>query len=87
MLDHAPLNIPKSTTILYSIRLNGEMAFATFPGGTTGEKLLTYLQDILLPTLRPGDIVVMDNLRTHHIQAVEELLHHTGADRPHTVRI
>ena len=48
--------------------------------GTTGDKFLTYLKDILIPTLRPGDIVVIDNLRTHHIQAVGELLHNTGVD-------
>lgn len=79
VVDHAPLNTPKSTTILSSIRLDGEMAFTTFQGGTTGEKFLAYLKDILIPTLRPGDIVVMDNLRTHHIQAVGELLHNAGA--------
>ncbi len=39
-LDHAPLNTPKSTTILSSIRLDGEMAFTTFQGGTTGDKEL-----------------------------------------------
>ena len=80
MVDHAPLNTPKSTTILSSIRLSGELAFTTFQGGTTGDKFLTYLKDVLIPTLRPGDIVVMDNLRTHHIQAVGELLHGAGAE-------
>jgi len=58
-------------------RRNG---FTTFQGGTTGDKFLIYLKDILIPTLRPGDIVVMDNLRTHHIQPVSELLHGVGAD-------
>ena len=70
MVDHTPLNTPKSTTILSSICLDGRLAFTTFQGGTTGNKFLTYLKDVLIPTLRPGDIVVMDNLRTHHIQAV-----------------
>lgn len=79
VVDHTPLNTPKSTTILSSIRLDGELAFATFQGGTTGDKFLTYLKDVLIPTLRPGDIVVMDNLRTHHIQAVSKLLHDAGA--------
>ena len=78
--DHAPLNTPQSTTILSSVRLDGEMAYTTFQGGTTGDKFLTYLKDVLIPTLRSGDIVVMDNLRTHHIQAVSELLHDAGAD-------
>lgn len=79
VVDHAQLNTPKSTTILSSIRLDGELAFTTFQGGTTGDKFLAYLKDVLVPSLRPGDIVVMDNLRTHHIQAVSELLHSVGA--------
>ena len=80
VVDHAPLNTPKSTTILSSIRLGGEMALTTFQGGTTGDKFLAYLRDVLIPTLHPGDIVVMDNLRTHHIPAVKELLHNAGAE-------
>lgn len=79
MVDHTPLNTPKSTTILSSIRLDGRLAFTTFQGGTTGDKFLAYLKDVPIPTLRPGDIVVMDNLRTHHIQAVSELLRGAGA--------
>ena len=79
VVDHVPLSKPKSTTILSSIRLNGELAFTTFQGGTTGTRFLSYLKDILIPTLRSGDVVVMDNLRTHHIQAVAELLHDAGA--------
>ena len=58
-----------------------KVAFTTFQGGTTGDKFLTYLNDVLIPALHPGDIVVMDNLRTHHIQAVGELLHGAGVDR------
>jgi len=80
VVDHAPLNTPQSTTILSSVRLDGEVAFTIFQGGTTGDKFLTYLKDVLIPTLHPGDIVVMDNLRTHHIQAVGELLHDAGAE-------
>ncbi len=80
VVDHTPLNTPKSTTILSSIRLDGTMAFTTFLGGTTADRFLTYLKEVLIPTLRPGDIVVMDNLRTHHIQMVGELLHGAGAE-------
>lgn len=76
--DHVPLKKTKSTTVLSSIRLNGEKAFTTFSGGTTGERFLSYLKDILIPTLRSGDIIVMDNMRSHHIKAVRDLLfqHH-----------
>ena len=63
-VDHAPLNTPQTTTVLSSIRFNG----------TIGERFVAYLKDTLLPTLHPGDIVVMDNLRSHHVKAVGELL-------------
>ncbi len=77
-VDHTPLNTPQTTTILSSIRFNGEKAFTTYQGGTTGKRFVTYLKEILLPTLRPGDIVVMDNMRSHHVQAVRELLEASG---------
>ncbi len=50
----------------------------TYTGGTTGERFLTYLRETLIPTLKPGDIVVMDNMRSHHIKAVGELLRQNG---------
>lgn len=74
VVDHTPLNTPKTTTVLSSIRFNGEKAFTTYQGGTTGERFLTYLKETLVPTLHPGDIVVMDNMRTHRMKAVGELL-------------
>ena len=77
-VDHAPLNTPQTTTILSSIRLDGEKAFTTYQGGTTGERFVQYLKEILLPTLRPGDIVVMDNMRSHHVKAVREILESKG---------
>ena len=78
MVDHTPLNTPKSTTVLSSIRLSGEKAFTTYTGGTTGERFVSYLREILIPTLRPGDIVVMDNMRSHYVRAVGELLRQNG---------
>ena len=77
-VDHAPLNTPQTTTVLSSIRFNGEKAFTTYQGGTTGKRFVAYLKDILLPTLHPGDIVVMDNLRSHHVKEVRELLEAEG---------
>jgi len=77
-VDHIPLNTPKTTTILSSIRFNGEKAFTTYQGGTTGERFVTYLKETLLSTLRPGDIVVMDDMRSHHVQDVRELLEASG---------
>jgi transposase len=42
-------------------------------GGTTGVRFVDYLKTVLIPTLKPGDIVVMDNLRSHHVKDVQKL--------------
>lgn len=73
-VDSAPISTPKNTTILSSIRLNGETAYTTYQGGTTKDKFIDYLKDTLLPTLHDGDIVVMDNMRTHHSKAVKKVI-------------
>ena len=53
---HAPLSTPRAQTVLGSVRLNGQTTHTTYIGGTTGQRFLEYLKDILIPT----DIVVMD---------------------------
>ena len=73
VVDHAPLNTPQTTTILSSIRTDGSHVTVTYSGGTTGDRFTAYLRDHLIPTLKPGDIVVMDNLRSHHVQSVREV--------------
>lgn len=73
-VDNVPLSTPTNTTILSSIRLNGATAFTTYFGGTTAEKFLYYLENILIPTLKKGDIIVMDNMRSHHVKAVREVI-------------
>lgn len=73
-VDKAPLIKPQSTTILSSVRLNGETAFTTYQGGTTCERFIDYLKNVLAPTLEPDDIIVMDNMRTHHSKAVKKVI-------------
>ena len=74
----APLNVPTSQTVLASVRLNGQITYTMYPGGTTGERFLDYLKNVLIPTLHKGDIVVMDNMRSHHVKGVEEVLRAAG---------
>ena len=56
-VDKTPENTPTNTTILSSIRLNGETAYTTYTGGTTGDRFVDYLEKTLIPTLNKGDIV------------------------------
>ena len=74
----APLNVPTSQTVLASVRLNGQITYTMYPGGTSGERFLDYLKNVLIPTLHKGDIIVMDNMRSHHVKGVEEVLRAAG---------
>lgn len=78
-IDHAPLNTPKSTTIVSSINLRGEAEYTFFQGGMKGEKFKEYLKTVLSPRLKSGDIVIMDNLRAHKVEGVKEIIMGTGA--------
>ncbi len=48
-------------------------------GPIDGESFRTYVEKVLVPTLRPGDIVIMDNLGSHKSKAVRQLIRATGA--------
>ena len=78
VIGSVPLNTPKSTTILSSVCLNGTSVYTTYSGGTTGEKFVNYLKNDLIPTLGKEDIVVMDNLRAHHVKEVKETFEEAG---------
>ena len=56
--DKTPLNTPKSTTLLSSVRLDGEMICGYFQGPLNGDIFCSYVQEHLVPHLRKGDIVV-----------------------------
>ena len=72
--DSTPLNTPATTTILSSIRLDGSCIYTTYQGGTTAERFESYLKSDLFPTLSSDDIVVMDNMRSHHAKVVKNFL-------------
>ena len=70
-VDNTPLNTPTTTTILSSIRMNGEMAYTTYTGGTTAERFRDYLENVLLPTLDEHAVIIMDNMKSHHARIVK----------------
>lgn len=74
VVDKSPENTPRNTTILSSVRLNGKTEYTTYLGGTTGDIFVDYLENILIPTLEKGDIVIMDNMRSHHVKKVADIL-------------
>ncbi len=65
--------------MISSVRLDGTSACMTIAGATDTEVFRAYVREILVPTLRPGDIVVLDNLRAHKSEATLALITAAGA--------
>jgi transposase len=65
--------------MISSIRLDGSTAAMTISGATDTEVFHAYVDKVLTPTLRAGDIVIMDNLSPHKSPATLELIKAVGA--------
>jgi transposase len=70
----------KILTILGAINLHGMVAAMTIPESTDREIFLAYLDHVLCPKLRAGDVVVMDNLSSHKVAGVRERIQAAGAE-------
>jgi len=66
-------------TFLAALRHDRIDAPCVFDGPINGERFLAYIEQFLVPTLQPGDIVVMDNLGSHKNKAVRAALRKAGA--------
>jgi transposase len=69
----------KTTTFLAALRCNRIEAPWVLDGPIDAESFAVYVERVLLPTLKPGDIVIMDNLGSHKGQAVRALIRSVGA--------
>ena len=59
--------------------LRGMVATMTIEEATDSEIFLAYVEHVLCPALQPGDVVVMDNLSSHKVNGVRELIQQAGA--------
>ena len=75
----APAGRWQTTTMISSIRLDGTTACMTIEGATDTEVFRVYVEKVLGPTLRRGDIVVMDNLSPHKSGPTLQMLRRLGA--------
>ena len=69
----------KTTTLVAGLTLDGVVAPMTIDGAMTGAAFLAYVEQVLAPTLMPGDIVILDNLPAHKPIAIREAIEATGA--------
>ena len=79
MVDRVPYGHWKTTTFLAALRTSGLTAPLVVDGALNGPIFLAYVQQHLVPTLRAGDMVVMDNLRVHKVAGVEDAIKSAGA--------
>ena len=65
----------KTTTFVAAFRLTGLFAPLVVDGALNGEVFVQYVRQQLAPSLRPGDLLVMDNLPTHKVRGVADAVH------------
>jgi transposase len=69
----------KTTTFTGALRLSGMTAPFVYDGAMNGNVFLAYVSQVLVPTLVPGDVVVMDNLPAHKAAGVRDTIEAAGA--------
>lgn len=79
LLADAPYGHWCTTTMIAAIRYDGSTACMTIDGATSGDVFREYVRHVLRPTLRPGEIVVLDNLSAHKDAEAIELIKSVGA--------
>jgi len=79
LVCHAPHGHWRTTTMISSVRLDGTTAYMPIEGATDTAVFHAYVREILVPSLRPGDIVVMDNLAPHKHDQTLGLITAAGA--------
>lgn len=70
----------ENVTMVGAIALDGFRGFMTINSGTSVEVFTAFVEQQLVPNLRPGDIVIMDNLNTHKNATVIATIEHAGAN-------
>jgi transposase len=68
----------KTTTFIGALRLSGMTAPMVLDGAMNGAAFQAYVQQVLIPTLAPGDIVIMDNLPAHKAEGVRNAIEDAG---------
>lgn len=77
--DHTPCGHWQTHTVVAALRPTELTAAAVFDGPIDTATFYAYVEQVLLPTLRPGDVVVLDNLAAHKQPEVRAAIEQAGA--------
>ena len=69
----------KTTTVTAALRASGPFAISLMDGATSGARFLAYVSDALVPVLKRGDTVILDNLPAHKVKGVQDAIEAAGA--------
>jgi transposase len=79
VIGHVPFAVWKTLTFVAALRCDRMTAPMMIKGALNGEVFLAYVEQCLVPTLRRGDIVIMDNVPAHKVEGVQEAIEAVGA--------
>lgn len=80
LIARVPFGHWKTSTFLAALRIDRITAPAVFDGPINGRSFTAYVEQVLVPTLSPGDIVVLDNLGSHKGRAARSAIEAAGAE-------
>lgn len=78
-VGHVPAARWETSTLVSAIRSDGVVGSLIFRGATDAPAFRAYVDEVLVPALRPGDIVVLDNLKAHKGGAIARAIRKVGA--------
>lgn len=78
--ESVPRNYGPQTSLISSLSLAGAEAVMTSEGAVDTDAFDAYVEHVLRPTIKPGDVLVLDNLSAHHASRIEEVAEECGAE-------
>ncbi len=79
LVDKVPHGHWKTTTLIAALGISGMRCSTVVDGAVNGDIFEAFVEQVLVPDLRPGDVVIMDNLSSHKRQRIRELIEDAGA--------
>ena len=79
-MDKTPHGHWKTTTLIAALGIEGMQCSAVVDGAVNGDVFEAFVEQVLVPKLQPGDVVIMDNLSSHKRARVRELIEATQAE-------
>jgi len=79
LLARIPFGHWKTTTLIAALDNNGVRCSTVVDGAVNGDVFEAFVKQVLLPQLKPGDLVVLDNLSSHRRQSIQLLIESAGA--------